>query len=91
MNKVKKGKTTPNIMDGGWISMAGDKLKSTENKPVGHSVKRMLQLSDTVSDILQKVVIALLIALVLSQIALQSSTVRGWITGTDQLEGRPFQ
>jgi len=71
--------------------MAGDKFKTTENKPASHSAKRLLQLSDTISDILQKVVIALLIAIVLSQIALQSSTVRGWIIGTDQLEGRPFQ
>jgi len=71
--------------------VTGDKLKSTENKPADPSVKRLLKLSDHVSDLLQKVVIALLIAVVLSQIALQSSTIRGWITSTDQLEGRPFR
>jgi hypothetical protein len=40
--------------------------------------------------VLQKIVITLLIAVVLSQLALQIPQVRAWVTGVDRLEGTPF-
>ncbi|GGG57463.1 hypothetical protein [Paenibacillus radicis (ex Gao et al. 2016)] len=44
-------------------------------------------LSDAVSSRLAKLAILLLIAVVLSQIALQNDTVRRWMTDVERLEG----
>lgn len=54
------------------------------------SSKRLLELSDDVTNILKKIVIMLLLAIVLSQLALQLPVVRNWVTGVDRLEGVPF-
>lgn len=52
--------------------------------------KHITALSDSVTEFLKKIVILLLIAVVLSQLALQIPQVRMWITGVDRLEGSPF-
>lgn len=52
--------------------------------------KSITALSDSVTEILRKIVILLLIAIVLSQLALQFPKVRIWITGVDRMEGSPF-
>ncbi|WP_274651669.1 hypothetical protein [Paenibacillus humicola] len=52
--------------------------------------KKPEQLSDEVANLLRKIVIALLIAVAVSQLALQIPEVRIWITGVDRLEGIPF-
>ncbi|QYR19931.1 hypothetical protein KZ483_18905 [Paenibacillus sp. sptzw28] len=61
-------------------------------RPRGRSgqPKSVQQLSDEVTSLLQKIVITLLIAVVLSQLALQIPQVRAWVTGVDRLEGTPF-
>lgn len=52
--------------------------------------KRLIELSDEVANVLRKIVIMLLLAVMLSQLALQIPAVRNWITGVDRLEGVPF-
>jgi len=52
--------------------------------------KGLEELSDDVSNVLKKIVITLLVALVISQLALQIPQVRIWITGVDRLEGAPL-
>ncbi|MBB3109259.1 hypothetical protein FHS18_001311 [Paenibacillus phyllosphaerae] len=57
----------------------------------GSKSKQLIQLSDDVSKMLQKIVITLLVAVVFCQLAMQSNTVRRWVTSVDRLEGTPFQ
>ncbi|MFC4103750.1 hypothetical protein [Paenibacillus xanthanilyticus] len=64
---------------------------SRQNKVSGGRTKRLIRISDEVSKMLQKIVITLLIAAVLSQLALQSAPIRRWVTGVDRLEGTPFR
>lgn len=64
---------------------------SRASKGSGGRTKRLIRIADDVSKILQKIVITLLIAAVLSQLALQSAPIRRWVTGVDRLEGMPFQ
>lgn len=45
---------------------------------------------DAVSKALKIIVIALVIAVAASQLALQIPQVRKWVTGVDRLEGTPF-
>ncbi|CAH1221363.1 hypothetical protein PAECIP111893_04709 [Paenibacillus plantiphilus] len=54
------------------------------------SAKRLIEWSDDVTNILKKIVIMLLLAIMLSQLALQIPVVRNWVTGVDRLEGVPF-
>ncbi|SFI56258.1 hypothetical protein SAMN02799624_01389 [Paenibacillus sp. UNC496MF] len=49
-----------------------------------------LDLADRVTRALKIAVIALLVALASSQLALQIPQVRMWVTGVDRLEGTPF-
>ncbi|MBO7744069.1 hypothetical protein I8J29_07685 [Paenibacillus sp. MWE-103] len=49
-----------------------------------------LDLADRVTRALKIAVIALLVALAASQLALQIPQVRMWVTGVDRLEGTPF-
>ncbi|WP_042162596.1 hypothetical protein [Paenibacillus gorillae] len=51
------------------------------------SFRYFRDLSDAVSSRLAKLAILLLIAVVLSQIALQNDTIRRWITDIERLEG----
>ncbi|MBW7473471.1 hypothetical protein K0T92_01780 [Paenibacillus oenotherae] len=52
--------------------------------------RRLLELSDEVTNILKKIIFMLLLAVMLSQLALQIPAVRNWVTGVDRLEGVPF-
>ncbi|MUT65505.1 hypothetical protein [Paenibacillus sp. NEAU-GSW1] len=49
--------------------------------------KRMRDIADAVSSKLAKLAILLLIAVVLSQIALQNDGIRRWISDVDRWEG----
>ncbi|NBD22608.1 hypothetical protein [Paenibacillus glycinis] len=54
------------------------------------SQKDYLALADNVTKALKIIVIALLVAIAVSQVALQIPQVRMWVTGVDRLEGTPF-
>ncbi|WP_164545563.1 hypothetical protein [Paenibacillus albus] len=45
---------------------------------------------DNMTKVLKKIIIVLLAAILLSQLALQVPAVRLWVTGVDRLEGTPF-
>ena len=65
-------------------------LLPRKRRPFKSDSKSITALSDSVTEILRKIVILLLIAIVLSQFALQFPEVRMWITGVDRMEGSPF-
>ncbi|QHT60515.1 hypothetical protein GXP70_11595 [Paenibacillus lycopersici] len=52
--------------------------------------KDYIALADQVTKVLRIVVLALLLAVAASQLALQIPQVRMWVTGVDRLEGTPF-
>jgi hypothetical protein len=54
------------------------------------SQKEYIALVDHVTKVLKIIVIALLVAVAASQLALQIPQVRLWVTGVDRLEGTPF-
>ncbi|UVI32369.1 hypothetical protein [Paenibacillus spongiae] len=68
-----------------------NRLKPRKRRPADTHSKRLAKLSDDVTEILKKIVITLLIAVVISQVAMQSGAVRRWVTGVDRLEGTSFQ
>ncbi|GGD69367.1 hypothetical protein [Paenibacillus nasutitermitis] len=65
-----------------WQKMTGNRRDKR--------LKGVEQLSDEVSQVLKKMIITLLVALVISQLALQIPQVRMWVTGVDRLEGTPL-
>ncbi|REE94253.1 hypothetical protein A8990_10144 [Paenibacillus taihuensis] len=54
------------------------------------SQKHYETVTDQVTRILKMIIIVLLAAILLSQLALQIPAVRLWVTGVDKLEGTPF-
>ncbi|WP_165822502.1 hypothetical protein [Paenibacillus montanisoli] len=54
------------------------------------STKDYTSISDHVTRVLQFILVVLLAAMLLSQLALQIPAVRLWVTGVDRLEGAPF-
>ncbi|WP_308639119.1 hypothetical protein [Paenibacillus silvisoli] len=54
------------------------------------STKDYAAISDQVTRVLKIILIALLAAVLVSQLALQIPAVRLWVTGVDRLEGTPF-
>lgn len=54
------------------------------------SQKHYEAITDQVTRILKIMIIMLLAAILLSQLALQIPAVRLWVTGVDRLEGTPF-
>ncbi|MCQ6558057.1 hypothetical protein [Paenibacillus mendelii] len=68
-----------------------NRLKPLKRRQLDQQSKRLTKLSDDVTQILKKIVITLLIAVVISQLAMQSGVIRRWVTGVDRLEGTPFQ
>ncbi|GGF87741.1 hypothetical protein GCM10010916_01340 [Paenibacillus abyssi] len=52
--------------------------------------RKLVKLSDYISQFLKVLIFILLFSLIISQFALQFRAVRVWITGVDRLEGIPF-
>ncbi|BBH21020.1 hypothetical protein Back11_23650 [Paenibacillus baekrokdamisoli] len=65
-------------------------LLPRKRHPFKNQTTRLTKLSDEVTNVLKKIIIILLIAVVLSQLALQIPRVRVWITGVDRMEGTPI-
>lgn len=53
--------------------------------------EHLTRVSDAVSRRLINIAVLLLIAVVLSQMLLQSDSVRQWVTGVDRMEGRAYK
>lgn len=83
-------KLSPNHRNG-ELGMNVNRLKPLKKRPMDQQSKRLTKLSDDVTRILKKIVITLLIAVIISQLAMQSGAIRRWVTGVDRLEGTPFQ